>query len=372
MTNLESTKEERIKFKNLNKDQKHRIFMMLAGNTIVFVLLLVYFCSVLLMDGVNLNRNWYDDLKDAPEQAEQAEKLSKHAKVVKVGTYVDNLRRVDLKNSEFRMEILIWFDWEGDPDLDPANNFRIYKGSENSKTIVEEVHKKDGKNYQLVSMDVTVSKHYHTKRFPLESHQFKYYIESNDPIQDVKFESDHANSCFNENLSLTGYDFIRFAVGETSYTYDSTHGNPRLTNSETTSEVVAAFEIKRSDFGLYLKCFIALYATLIWMLISLYICTYHHVDPLSMIPAALFGAVGNIVIGTNLLPDASGSGLLEFGNIWGAVMILAATIAIISINRVRKLQDNRYSQYYGRFLFYLIAAFALVGEILLPLFAYLS
>lgn len=180
------------------------------------------------------------------------------------------------------------------------------------------------------------------------------------------------NSGFNEHLTITGFKFLRAGIGNMAYEYDSTHGDPELTETTMTSEVVSAFEIKRVDFGLYFKCFIALYATLIWVMISLYICTYHHVDPLGMLPAALFGAVGNIVIGTNLLPDSTSTGLLEYGNIWGAVMILAATFAVISINRVRELKDEAYAKYYGRFLFYLICGFMIVGEILLPVIAYME
>ncbi len=360
---------KRIYFKDLNAEQKKRIFRMVGSFAVIFTLVLTYFCSVLIIESADQNYRWVKDLTDTPEQAQKAKKLSKHAQKVKVGTYVENIRRIDMKNSEYRVEILVWFDWKGDPDLDPANNFRIYKGSVNSKEMMEDMHNGDT-NYQLVSMDVTVSKNFDVKRFPLGTHQLRFYVESDDPIQEVRYVSDQKNSGINENLTITGFDLKRFAVGDVTYEYNSTHGNPTVKDKEMTSEVVTAMEIKRSDFGLYLKCFIALYATLVWIMISLYICTYHHVDPLGMIPGALFGAVGNIIVGTNLLPDAETAGLVEFGNIWGAIMIIAATIAIISINRVRKLQDNDYSQYYGRFLFYIILAFMLLGEILLPVIAY--
>lgn len=365
------TNKTRIHFSELIKSQKNKIFLMVGAYTLIFTLLLVLFCSSLIMDNRNANRNWISDLEGNPEQNAKAAELSKNAQEVTVGTYVENLRKMDLKNSIYQIEIMVWFDWEGDPELNPADDFRIYKGTINKKEVLDERYE-DGKNYQLVSVDVTISKNYHTRRFPLESHQFKYYIECNEPIEEVVFVADKENSGFNEHLTITGFEFKRFGMNTTSYTYDSTHGDPHATDTQTTSEVVAAFEIDRADFGLYLKCFIALYATLIWILISLFVCTYHHVDPLSMVPGALFGAVGNIVIGTNLLPDSTGAGLLEYGNIYGVLMILAATAAIISINRVRGLQDARYSKYYGRFLFYVITAFVIIGEILLPVFARLG
>ena len=91
-----------------------------------------------------------------------------------------------------------------------------------------------------------------------------------------------------------------------------------------------------------------------------------------MIPAALFGTVANIMVGANLLPDALQAGLIEFVNIWGVMMILMCAIVIININRIRKkYEDREFSQYYGRILFYIILILTLLGNILLPVCAYL-
>ena len=360
--------KEKIKFKNLDREQKKQMITMFSSLTLIFVIVLVYFCSVLFVENYTSNERWYSHLKDSPEQAARAAKLAKDAQQVEVGIYIENLRSLDMKNSEYRAGMMVWFKWKGDPELDPANNFRVYKGYENKKTVITEIHD-DDINYQLVGMDVTVSKNYHTKLFPLESHQLRLYVESTYPIQEVHFKADKENSGFNEDLTITGFDFDRFAIGQLTYEYNSSHGNPHVEGKEMSSEVVTAFEIKRTDIGLFFKCFIALFATLIWLLISLYVCTYHHVNPLGMVSGALFGAVGNIVVGANLLPDGTAGGLLEYGNIWGTLVILGGVIAIISINRVRDVVSKDYAKYYGRFLFNMILAFAVIGMVLLPVFA---
>ena len=108
------------------------------------------------------------------------------------------------------------------------------------------------------------------------------------------------------------------------------------------------------------------------MLITLFICTYHRVDPLSMIPAALFGTVTNIMVGANLLPDALQLGLLEFVNIFGIVTILAVAMTIININRIRnKYEDRDFASFYGRVMFYTILVLVVAGNIILPMSAYM-
>lgn len=360
-----------MKYRDLDAAQKKRLWITFVAYVAVGVLVMTYFCLQLYTDRQHAEDSWDSYLQDTPQQQMRVEALSADAARVTVGTYLENLREINMKSSYYRAEFMVWFCWEGDAGLDPAHNFRIYKGLENKRVLLQEIHDGDS-HYQLVGMDVSVSKEFETKRFPLETHQMRFYVESNDPIQQVLFVPDYENSGLNRNLSIAGFDFLRYGIGAVSYNYESTHGNPLLTENETTSEIVTAFEINRSSAGLYFKCFVALAGTVTWVLIALFICTYHRIDPLGLIPGALFGTVSNIMIGANLLPDALEMGLMEYVNIWGILSILGGAIAIISINRVRKKsEDKDYAHFYGTVLFYTVLVFSVGGQVILPLMAYM-
>lgn len=360
-----------MRFKDLSDWQRRRLFITVFAFLAVGVAIMTFFCATLYNERKHARDSWYGYLKDKPEQAQFVSEQSKDAVKVSTGTYVENIREINMKSSYYRVEFQVWFSWEGDPGLDMANNFRVYKGLVNKKDIIKEIHD-GGKNYQLLSMDVTVSKNFDARRFPLESHQMRFYIESEYPVQNVLLVADHDNSGLNRSLTISGFKFLGHDVGETSYIYDSSHGDPEIIGTVVTSEIVTAMEISRSNFGLYFKCFIALFGTLVWTLIALFLCTYHHVDPLGMLPGALFGAVGNVMVGASLLPDALDMGLLEFVNIWGVITILGVSIAIININRIRsKYKDGDFAHLYGSILFYIMLAFAVVGQILLPCTAYI-
>lgn len=100
-------------------------------------------------------------------------------------------------------------------------------------------------------------------------------------------------------------------------------------------------------------------------------------DPLGMVPAALFGTVTNIMVGTNLVPDALEVGLLEYVTIWGIMTILGNAISIININHVRNRKNDdevgskEFAKVYGRILFYLMLIAAISGQIILPVCAYM-
>lgn len=360
-----------VKIADLESNQRVHLFLTILIYVVVSVLCLTHFVTTLSDERQHADDSWYTYLSDSPEQKENVAKWSQGATVVNVGTYVENIRELNYKSSYFRVEAMVWFDWEGDESINPMENFRVYKGVINKTHVYDEMHE-GNKHYQLIGLDVSVSKSFDTKRFPLDSQQLRFYIECTQPINEVIFQPDYENSGMNANLELSGYEFVRSDIGQVTYTYDSTHGNPTMKEQETTSEVVTAMEINRSSFGLYFRCFIALAGTITWVLIALFICSYHHVDPLSMLPAALFGTVGNIMVGANLLPDALEMGLLEYVNLWGVVTIIGVTIVIININNIRKNQGNHsFANLYGTVMFYVVAFFAIIGQIILPLSSYI-
>jgi len=378
-----------MSLKNMEKWQKRKLIFSFAMVLIIGISFLFFTCNALYQDKMGEDIYWRDALEIPNDLKEDVEVYGADATRVTVGTYVENLKEINIKSSYFRVVFLAWFKWEGNDDLDMMNNFRIYKGLINKMEVVKEVHK-GNEHYQLVRCDTTITKNYWTIRFPLESHQLRIYIEPNYIVNDVVLVPDTGQSGLNENLGISGFDIDRFETGAYAIRYDGTRGDPDLPadGNVVVSEHVTAMQINRSDPGLYVKCFAALVGTITWVMITLFICTYHYVDPLSMIPAALFGTVANVMVGANLLPDALQAGLIEYVNFWGVMMILMSAIVIININQIRKKQDAKasadgnndkrntlsareFSKLYGRVLFYTILLLILGGNILLPVCAYL-
>lgn len=348
--------------------QRRRLLSSVLAVVVIAILFLTYACVTMEQDKRRIQDKWTDVSPLSVQTLAELDERCQAATLVRCGTYLEYIKEISLKNGTFRVSMEVWFRWEGSPDLDMIHNFRFYKGSINAMDVVSESHE-NGVNYQMVMVDVTVSKNYTTSRFPLDNHVLNIYLESQYPVKEVRFVVDEESS-MNEGLHLSGYDVVKHSVYENAYTYDSVHGNPALTEPPMTSEVVTSVLISRAGMGLYVKCFIALFGTTLWVFIALFICTYHHVDPLGMIPAALFGTVSNIMVGASLLPDALSLGLLEYVNFWGILTIIAAAVVIININRIRsKYQDKDFAKFYGRVMFTILIVCVLTGHVIMPLCA---
>lgn len=363
-------KFKKVSLKNMLPWQRNRLIISVGLFLAIGISFLSCTVSSLYQDKKSEDKYWDEYLQIDPEVEQKMNTFNQDATRVKIGTYVENLKEINLKSNNFSIDYLVWFNWQGDPELDMANNFRIYKGNITKKELIKDYHE-GATNYQLVRVSVTISKTFWTPRFPLESHQLRIYVESNLDAGSVVFvKEDKAQA--NPNLSIAGYDFTRIDSAVVANEYTSNNGDPTYEGSTINSEYVTQFEITRSDFGTYFKCFIALLGTTTWVFITLYINTNHRVDPLGMIPAALFGTVSNIMIGANLLPDALQVGLLEYVNFWGIFTILSVTFTVINVNRIRnKYEDKNFAHFYGLVMFWLILTVVITGHILLPIAAFI-
>ena len=362
-----------MKIRDMLGWQKKKLAFCFIFYVVIGIVFLSVTISMLATDKLGEDVYWNEAVNPSGDVMKAAQAMSeKHGAVeVTVGTYVENIREISLSDNNFTLEALVWFKWNGAPSLNMAENFVVYKGSINERTIMKN-YSNGGVNYQLVRLDVTITKNYWNRRFPLESHQLKMYIESDYEAEKVRFVADKADSGVNHSLAISGFVIRRNDTSAIAYKYDNNRGDPEIGDEELIYyEHCTALEINRDGMGLYIKCFVALFGTTVWVLIALYICTYHRVDPLSMMPGALFGAVSNIMIGANLLPDSLQTGLLEFVNIWGVFTIIAVTIVIINMNRIRnKHQEKEFARTLGRVMFYTILVGTLLVHILLPIIAF--
>lgn len=337
---------------------------------------IVMTCLQLSADRDDVDVRWNSYLESEATATEKVESLAATAGATEVtcGTYLENLKTIDMKDSYYTGVWLVWFLWEDNDAIDFSDDgFIFYNGVINSIDTLEDSRTKDGTRYQQFRVDVTISQTFHTPRFPLENHLLRAYIEPLYDITEVMLRNSHDTDAINRNLNVVGYEVERMDSAIKYYAYDDNHDDPTIPENSVTylAEHVDVLEINRTGIGLYIKCFIALWGTTLWVLIMLFVATRHQVDVFSMIPGTLFGAVGNILVGANLLPEALTIGLLEYGNIWGIFIVLAGTVTITILNRERfHWRDDSFADTYGLFMFVSILILAIVGNIALPLSSY--
>lgn len=357
-----------MRYRELKKEQRKKLFFTLFIYLFISILLLGYASFSLHTDKYEASVYWDKCLNEDPALSVRIEQVAadNDAVRVSVGTALENVESISLRENKFHFSMKVWFRWDGHDTLDPVHNFMIYRGVVHNLEMISE-EKVGETNYQICRINASITKNYGTKLFPLDSHQIRVYIEPDFVAEEVLLVPDVENSYIAPNLNVSGYRLVRNALASVPISYQTTHGSPKEDGEILFNEIVTAIEINRDGWGLYVKCFIALFGTLIWSMIALFICAEHRVDPLSMLPGALFGTVSNILVGANLVPDALQSGLLEYINIWGIVSILSIALIIININNSRiRMGEKEFAHFYGKVMFWVVGSTILFGNILLP------
>lgn len=367
---IDKSKLTSIKFQRW---QVKKLIFWVVLFSIIATSFLTYASWSLYEDKIDNSIKWVETINHQPHNIEFFETISKKAKQVSTGVYVESIKELNKKQNYYRLVLEVWFSWDNtndEKDLDMINNFRFYNGYINKIRTVED-STTGNLRYQRCRVDVTVNHNFHTKAFPLETHQLYTFLEPDLPASEVFLIAD-ANSTMNSAASIAGYDIVNYSSSIFNTELDTSFNEPGIEHNVFKSEFLTAIEVKRADLGLYLECFIALLGTTLWALITLYLCTFHKVDPLGMIPAALFGTVTNVMVGANQLSESLDLGLLIFVNALGILTIISSALTIININRIRTHnKDNQFAKLFGQTMFALILYFVILGHIVLPLAAYL-
>ena len=358
--------------------QKRRLVVSVVVLLAIFVPYIIFACLNMYEDAQAENDYWdYYLQPPSAETQELVDEYSKDAAKVDVAFNLEQVQSVDLAKSTFTVMMNVAYRWNGHPDLDftSKHNVSFYKGDISDILVLEDEHTGDV-HYQYVQYIVTINKDYWTARFPLESHQLRLYLEPSYNVNRVVFDVERDACYVNPNLAISGYELTRWDTNVEVIADDHSMLNPLYDDYEDptvyTTEAMLQLEINRSGIGVYLKCTVAMFGTLGWILLCLYVATFRHVNALGMVGSAFFGAVSNILVGANMLSSALQLGLVEFVNLFGLGIIVASTAVVIAINTIRnEIENEAFAQFYGRVMLVLIAILMVAANVLLPICAYL-
>lgn len=368
----EKTKNK-IKWTHFTSSQKLRTILLAGLSGLLLTAFLVHACIQLYSDKKAEEIYWEEHfLAPSDDILEKVAGKSAAAVPVTSGTYLETIKELNIKSGFFRIEFLVWFCWEGHTNLNMKDHFRIYNATINKKDIIKDVYDpKTDLTYQQIRCDASVYQPFCTVRFPLENHQLRFYVESDYPVEKAVFIEGKNSGVLNPDLSVNGYKITRNTSFVTAFAYPDKHDDPTMEGELVHSELVSALELNRSSFGVYWKCTISLIGTTIWMFLILFVNAHHTVDPLGLIPPILVGAISNVIVGTNLLPDALQTGLIEYINLLGMMSLILIAITVINVNRVRnKDGDGTFAQFLGHLMFTILLTIVAAGFILIPLCAY--
>lgn len=256
-------------------------------------------------------------------------------RTVVVGTYVNHVYAIDIKNSQYTVDFYVWFRWEGD-DLQPIDSFEVAGGRVTSKTGI--LRKKLGtQNYVSARVIATVTKVWELKRFPLDTHALTLEIEDAEhDTRTMVYERDHDNVGVSPDLQIPGWVMRTSGAEVERHVYRTNYGDTSIpTNAESSyARYRFTIQIARPGYGRFLKVFFGLFISVLVSWCAFWVRPKESSPRVSLGIGATFAASALTVTINNSLPDTNAVTMadklimLTLGII---VLSLAETIAALAL-----------------------------------------
>jgi hypothetical protein len=251
---------------------------------------------------------------------------------VAVGIYLNQVRELSLRDSQFVVDFWIWFRWkkgavvEGEV-VDPLKSYEISGGDIESRAneFREDLVGTEW-SYATERVVARVVQVLDISQFPRDRHRLVIAIEDGAHEEAlVTLTADSANSRLDPKVHVPGFRVRNFESAIVQHAYKTNYGDVTLpSDSESIySRCEFALNIERPGFGYSLKLLWGMWLSALVALLALFIKPIN-VDPrFGLGVGAIFAAMANQYIVSSVLPDSA--------TVTSADIVGMATIVVIFI-----------------------------------------
>jgi hypothetical protein len=260
---------------------------------------------------------------DPPKKEASREKQ----KIVYVGTYLNQIIGMSLKDQKVSLDFHIWFRWKDD-DLKPLETFDLTNGQIDAKediyqATIGEYH------YAVCRCMATIQKQWNVHDFPLDNHDITIEVEDSDREEyKLRFVPDVENCNLNPDARVGGWDLVNGGAEVVSHLSNTNYGDISLpTGHESSwSRYIYTVHMQRSGYGYFLKLFTGLFIAAAIALISLLTQPSELDSRFGLGVGAMFAAVASEYVVSAALPDSNLLSLADRLHIASFVFIFLALV----------------------------------------------
>lgn len=274
---------------------------------------------------------------------------------------------------------------------DKNDEFRIGNGKITADTLEYQdkgtaYYDEKTKSYrysQRLHFQATINKTFDSPRYPLDSSQFKIYIQPTRTSSYVRYVPDTETSGYSTYFSMSnGYRLIKENNGIKNFNVklnyyqdkDLDHSSATYNQNVIKTQLEVTIRANKHGIATYLNSFLNIIAVAIWLILAFYNQSFNKDDSMGMIGTGFFSAISAILLGLSSVGIANTFSLLTFVNIFTLAMVLIMGFEIIKYRRYVKLADANmiaYSTAKMRILFYFLAVCSILIYILIPALSYI-
>lgn len=248
-------------------------------------------------------------------------------RVVTVGTYIQQIQDLSLRDSKVTVDFYLWARWTG-PDLDPLETLEVMNGQILSRTVVERKMIGDV-NYAQGRVTVLLNVPWDVRNFPLDTQRFALAIEDSIlSTEDLRIVADVDNSAYSPQIIIPGYRIASSLTKTSDYTYKTNYGDTSLPkgNESSYSRYEHEIVIARPSVGYFFKLFGAVFISSLVAFLA-FLVKPSDLDPrFGLGVGSIFAVVACAFVVSSQLPESSEFTLADYVNLISLGIILLTIV----------------------------------------------
>lgn len=237
--------------------------------------------------------------------------------------------------------------------------------------------------FQSIHFTADINKTFDSPRYPLDSVQFKIFIQPNKNTNYIRYIPDLEMSGLSTYFSIgDSYRLIKENNKYKNYVlklnyYEDTDLD---SSSDTFNQLIYKTQLEiilranKNDFSVYANNFLNIVAIAIWLILAFFNLSYNKEDSISMIGTGFFSAISAILLGFSIVSQSNIFSLLSIINIYTLIMVLVMGYESIQSRSLINSKDPQILAFRTikiRILFYLLVVMSIVMYVVLPFVSYL-
>ena len=327
-----------------NKKRSHVILIFFLISILISGIAFSYTISIFIKDmATNLSntmKNTMDpNVPDTGKTASESFSIPPNSKKVTIGTYLERIEDLNIKESYWTYEFYLWFKWNpnevdllGEKDLSHKNElpFTIINGDILKADLIDRyIDSSNNIEYIQYFVKAKSTQFFDVSLYPIDKHDLIIPIEHKwIDRKNLYFEPDTKDSKVSSRVMINGYEKeSNIKLIEKPHAYKSARGNPKFSSGYKTdfSQYRMAVRIYKGGLSVILKLFLILYIAVLVTFIAPFA-----PDPSRYTVGALFTAAGGSYILASKLPSTNIFSLAEIINSF-CIVLIVAMIAILGI-----------------------------------------
>ncbi|MES3020220.1 MAG: hypothetical protein V4857_01415 [Pseudomonadota bacterium] len=189
---------------------------------------------------------------------------------LRTGAYITSLYDLNANNNTFTADLWLWFLHDKAFNLKPLKTLET-ANARDFRPGVDTVEEHGTERYHAQKVRGVFNHNWDVRNFPFDRHELQIRLEEGlADIHKIRFVADQANTGFDPQISIEGWNVTKVSIETGEHVYNSSFGLKNVAGSRYAASTISIF-VERDGLALFFKLLSAVYIAFMVSIVSFFL-----------------------------------------------------------------------------------------------------